>query len=330
MTKLSIVIPVYNVEKYLAKCLDSIIYPQIPDYEIIIINDGSTDSSPEIAEKYAQKYPSLIKLVSTPNGGLGHARTEGLAIASGEYIQFIDSDDYLAENAVPEILESLKLGYDMAIFDFVPVTESGRRLSYETGCKRDGMFSLEEYPELLFEYLSAWNKIYKKSLFTDNSITYPDRIWFEDFYTTPKLYAAAEKITHIGKPWYNYLQRPGSILRNKNLARNLEIIQVCDEVLGYYKSHGLYEKYSRQLEYTVLYNELITSTTRVNLGDKKSPVQAELLDYFLRNFPDYKSNPYINSMAPKLKLLMHLITHKHYGSVNLIMKLNNRIKKKNS
>ena len=85
---ISVIIPVYNVEKYLAKCLDSIIYPELSDYEIIVVNDGATDSSPAIAAEYEAKYPSLIRLISTPNGGLGAARNVGIRASRGDYLVF--------------------------------------------------------------------------------------------------------------------------------------------------------------------------------------------------------------------------------------------------
>ena len=105
MIKLSIVIPVYNVEKYLAKCLDSVIYPALDGYEVIVVNDGSTDGSGAIAAEYAAHYPGLLRLIEQENGGLGAARNTGLEAAEGEFVFFLDSDDSLREKAVPEMLE---------------------------------------------------------------------------------------------------------------------------------------------------------------------------------------------------------------------------------
>ena len=96
MPKLTVMIPVYNVENYLKKCLDSVIYPELGDYEIVLVNDGSTDKSGEICDEYAQRFPALIRVITTPNGGLGKARDVGIDAARGEYILFLDSDDYLS------------------------------------------------------------------------------------------------------------------------------------------------------------------------------------------------------------------------------------------
>ena len=328
MKKLSIIIPVYNVEKYLAKCLDSVIYPDLSGYEIIVVNDGSTDNSPAIANDYGAKYPKLIKIVDKENGGLGSARNAGLEAAQGEYVLFLDSDDWLAENAVAEILEETEKGFDIGVFDFIPVTEQGRQLAVIKGCEREGMFSFEEFPELLFSPPCACNKIWRRSLFEESSIRYPDRLWFEDLATIPGLYLNSKKILHINKTWYYYLQRSGSITNNKNLGRNTEMLTVCDMVLNYYKEHNVYAKYRPQLLYMCAYNELITSTTRVNLSDPKSEIQDELLNWFLQNFPDYAENEYIKSMPPKLKLLLNLTVKKRRKGIHSIMKLNNFLKKK--
>ena len=117
MPKLTVMIPVYNVENYLKKCLDSVIYPELDDYEIVLVNDGSTDKSGEICDEYAQRFPALIRVITTPNGGLGKARDVGIDAARGEYILFLDSDDYLAPGAVPEMMALLEKDFDMCFFD---------------------------------------------------------------------------------------------------------------------------------------------------------------------------------------------------------------------
>ena len=123
--RFSVVIPVYNVEKYLAKCLDSVIYPELEGYEIVVVNDGSTDSSLSVAEDYARRFPGLIRVISTENGGLGAARNVGLEAARGEFLLFLDSDDLLCEGALPEIMEKLKEDFDICIYGILSVTEEG-------------------------------------------------------------------------------------------------------------------------------------------------------------------------------------------------------------
>lgn len=127
MLKLSIIVPVYNVEKYLPKCIDSLICGD-GGYEIILINDGSTDGSPDILADYAARYPALIRIITTPNGGLGHARNTGIDAAMGGYLLFVDSDDYLSPDALGSILAALDDSFDICIFDILSVNESGKVL----------------------------------------------------------------------------------------------------------------------------------------------------------------------------------------------------------
>ena len=140
--KLSIVIPVYNTEAWLRKCLDSLLPKgtkdsgtdsgQTPELELVCVNDGSTDGSAAILREYAERYPPLITVIETPNGGLGHARNTGLEAAKGEYILFVDSDDYLTPGAVEEMLDVLdrNQGVDAVVFDLVHVDEAGNELRY--------------------------------------------------------------------------------------------------------------------------------------------------------------------------------------------------------
>lgn len=328
MPKLTVMIPVYNIEGYLEKCLNSVIYPQLPDYEIVLVNDGSTDSSGDICHRYAEKYPQLIRVIDTPNGGLGAARNVGIKAAEGEYILFLDSDDYLKEGAIPEIMETLSLGYDMCIFDIRSVSEDGRTLKYVHGCQKEGFLSLEEFPQLLFEMPSAWNKVYRRCLFTDNGIYYPGRVWYEDMYVTPWLYTKAKRIYSVHKDWHNYLQRAGSITNNKNTARNLEIIDAVNAMLDAYRREGLFEKYRTELEYSAFYNQVLTSVTRVNLADRNSEVQDRLVADYLSKFPDYEKNPYVKALPPKYRLIHLLIKARLRLPLHILMKLNNKIKGK--
>ena len=328
MKKLSVIIPVYNMENYIHKCLNSVIYPNVEDYEIVIVDDGSTDYSPFICEEFAVHYPNLIKFISTPNGGLGAARNVGVEHAEGEYLFFLDSDDYLDENALNEILEFIKEEADIYIFDFAPVTEEGKSLGITSGCDRIGKFSFEEYPELLFCPPNACNKIWKRSFFTQCSISFPGRVWFEDLHTIPKLYPLAKSICYTNKAWYKYLYRPGSITQTKNPSRCIEIIGAVDSVLEYYKAVDCFDKFHNELEYMALYHQVITSTTRVNLIDRKSDIQQKLYSDYVRKFPDYRKNPYVLSMPKKLKLLLFFIEHKMYFAFNITMRLNDIVKGK--
>lgn len=326
--KLSIIIPVYNTREYLAACLDSVLDSTCGDYEIVIVNDGSTDDSGIIAAGYASRYPNLIRVITTENGGLGTARNVGLEAAQGNYLLFVDSDDTLAKGALKEMLAAIDGSFDIGIFDILQVNPSGDTVGTIYGCTEGGDFTLEQSPRLLFEPPSACNKLFRRSLFVESGVRFPGRVWYEDLRTVPKLYPLAGSIRNLVKPWYRYLIRPGSITNNANVARNLEIIDAAQEIITYYKDAGLYARYENELCYMAFYNVFLTASVRVNAADPDSEVQEQLMHWFLQNFPDWRDNPYVKGLNAKHRLLTELLIKRKRKSVHMIMKLNDRAKNK--
>ncbi len=331
--KLSIIVPVYNTEAYLAVCLDSLLDNELlkeEAYEIITVNDGSTDGSRKILAEYSKRFPESIRIADTPNGGLGHARNTGLALAKGDWLLFVDSDDYLTAGAVREIFEAVDAAEqteaDVAVFDFVHVDERGNTLASFSGCERDEPFSLKGYPEFLFSPMNAVNKLWRRTLFTETGIHFPDRLWFEDLATSPKLYLHSKRFLPVHRAWYCYLQRRGSITNSTSAARNTEMITVTDSVLDYYREQGMWTRYRGQLAYTFFYHEFLTSVTRVNLIDPGSSIQRMLRDDYMARFPDYRDNPYFQAAPKKYRLLEKLIRHGNWPAVHLLMKTNNIMK----
>ncbi|MBQ3466948.1 MAG: glycosyltransferase [Oscillospiraceae bacterium] len=324
--RLSIIVPVYNTEAYVAKCLDSLIEPDLGGYEIIAVNDGSTDSSGQVVRRYGERYPDLVKVVDTSNGGLSHARNVGIEASEADYLLFIDSDDFVSDRAVCEILQVLEQDMDIAVFDFVHVNESGEVTAAFDGSGRTEAFTLEEYPEFLFCPHNAVNKIWKRSLFTEHGIRFAEGLWYEDLATSPKLYPLAQRILPVHQAWYRYLQRQGSITNNRSTARNDEMITVAKLVIDWYRETGRYERYREQLCYKFFYEEYLAAVCRANLIDPKSPVQAALRDDFIRNFPDYRENPYVRKAPKKYQLLDRLIRTGNWKTVHAIMSLNKTVK----
>lgn len=326
--KLSIIIPVYNTRDYLAACLDSVVDSACGDYEIVIVNDGSTDDSGIIAADWADRYPALIRFITTENGGLGAARNTGLEAAKGDYLLFVDSDDTLSNGALREMLAALDGSFDIGIFDILQVNPSGDTVCTLCGCTEGGDFTLSESPRLLFEPPSACNKLFRRSLFLDSGVRFPGRVWFEDLRTVPKLYPRAGTIRNLAKPWYRYLIRPGSITNNANVGRNLEIIDAAQEIITYYKAAGLYERFEDELCYMAFYNVFLTASVRVNAADADSEVQEQLMQWFLQRFPRWRDNPYVKGLSGRHRLLTELLMKRRRKSVHLIMKLNDRAKNK--
>ena len=320
--KLSIVVPVYNTRDYLAACLDSVLYPELGDYEVIIVNDGSTDDSAEIARSYTERFPELFRLITTENGGLGAARNVGIENARGDFLLFLDSDDALADGALPEILEAIDGSFDIGIYDLLEVNPAGAVIGTIGGSGEGGDFRLEDYPALLTQPPSACNKLFRRSLFLDSGIRFPGRVWFEDLRTVPQLYPLAGTIRYMPRPWYRYLVRPGSITNTANTARNLEILDAVEDLMGWYRDAGLYAKYEEELFAMAHYNAFLTSSVRVNAIDPGSDVQEKLLQWFLAAFPNWRENPYLRRWPKKHRLLVNLIVHRQRLLLHGLLKLN--------
>ncbi len=221
MLKLSLIVPVYNVERYLVKCLNSLLGQDIAtdDYEIIVVNDGSTDSSADIAEQFAEKYPN-IQSIHQKNRGLGGARNTGIQYANGKYIQFVDSDDYLAPNVLAGLLRKMDdEELDILRFKYQNVNEKGDILSSRKGKQFvdyrdevcDGMHFLANR---LGYACYAWQFIIKTALLKNPENRFCEGIYFEDTEWTPRILIQAKRVTSIDKIVYNYLVREGSITKS--------------------------------------------------------------------------------------------------------------------
>ena len=336
--KLSIVIPVYNTQSWLPKCLDSLLPKEAersgadsehrPELELVCVNDGSTDGSGAILRDYAGRYPAFITLIETPNGGLGHARNAGLEAAKGEYVLFVDSDDWLAPGAAEEMLEILNRnpGVDAVVFDLMYVDGEGNELRCMQGTEHESEFSFASDPAFLFSPHNAVNKLWKRELFLASGIRFPDRMWFEDLATVPKLCLQLKRILPVRRAWYRYYQRPGSIMSAAQAARNLDMLSVAETVERYYREEGAFERCLPELTYKFWYEELLASVTRVNRIDPHSDIQGQLRDDYLRRFPEYKKCSYVRHAPLRLRLLADAICRGDWRAVRLMTDLNSKRK----
>lgn len=221
---ISIVIPVYNVDKYLSTCLDSVVNQTYPQLEIILVNDGSTDSSPEICDDYAQK-DSRIKVVHKENGGLSDARNFGLKNATGEFMALIDSDDAIALSFC-EVLLKTALHHDAEIIegDFVKFENDDEiKLQQDPSIGQELIFETEEALELLIKgeiKQTVWNKLYKKEVI--EGVSFEKGRKHEDEFWTYQIIGKAKKIVKITNVLYFYRQRQESIMGQKYSLERLD------------------------------------------------------------------------------------------------------------
>ena len=319
---ISVVVPVYNVQDYLKGCLDSILRNDLADCEIILVDDGATDRSGEICDSYAAEHPGLIRVIHQENGGLGAARNTGMREAKGDWLLFVDSDDKIVPETVSVLKKRVSEQVDIIAFQFLHDDGENPPEPRESGAAAtEKPFALTERKSELLALPSAWMRLWRRSLFLNNGIEYPSRVWYEDIRTTAKLLPLARGIIVLPDHLYAYLERPGSIMNNAKLARNQEILEAMDDILSWYREQGLYSAYSAELEALTVQHVLLAASVRVARADPKHPLLQTFREYTDRNFPNWIANPYLKELPRGKALALRLIRGRHFRLVSLLFKL---------
>ena len=324
--KFSVVIPVYNVKDYLEKCVKSVVAQHCDDYEVLLVDDGSTDGSGELCDTLTALAPERIRVIHKPNGGLGDARNVGMEHACGDYLVFLDSDDYIDETMLEELSVKIDETHaDIITFGFHVDQEGDTSKIIIDPLPEDRVFILKDTPELLLALPNAWNRIYNREFFIKSGIRYPGRVWFEDIRTTMKLFALADSVVSVHRPYYYYLVRQNSITRNKNVDRNREIIEAFDDLLGWYQENGLFETYRDELCRLTIDHVFLAASVRVLMGDPKHPLLGEFYQYLRQHFPNYKENKYLPQLPRAKKLAFRMLEHKQYRLLAWMFRMKNKL-----
>lgn len=233
MNKFSIIVPVYNTESYLVRCLDSILNQTYDNYEIIIVNDGSTDGSKKIITDYQKQYPEKIKVINKKNGGLSSARNKGVSKADGDYILFVDSDDYIEKGLLKTLNTKTKDFPDLIRFQIKEINNDKicmyRELPFET-IKGDKAFN----KIVKYHYVEpAWCYAYRKVFYKENKFSFAEGKYHEDFGLIPYVIMRASKVKSIGYVGYNYVIRSGSIMTQVNYEKSKKKVE---DFLFHYKN----------------------------------------------------------------------------------------------
>ena len=241
MLKLSIVIPVYNVEKYIGKCLDTCLDQDLSkdEYEIVVVDDGSPDNSSAIVEEYIQRYRN-IRLIHRKNGGLSAARNTGLKEAQGKYVWFVDSDDWIESNCLSCLVEQAEeKDLDVLCFGLQLVYPDGRTAPYNIRYEEsDKVYKGEDFICKVKMPAAAWVALYKREYLIGNKLCFMEGILHEDQEFTPRAYSLATSISYINKVVYNYNQRDGGIMKsNRNKQRAIDLLKVAKSLHSFTNSH---------------------------------------------------------------------------------------------
>ena len=292
---ISVVVPIYNVAEYLNECIDSILAQDYKTIEVILVDDGSTDDSKKICKEYAKKY-SFVHVIHQKNAGLSAARNRGLSVAKGEYICFVDSDDYLLPGYLSELLKAAKknnasisvCGYG----DIVPAekTISGEEATIQFLTKQENIDIL------------AWNKLYRLSIFKNYDITYPEGKKNEDNLTTYKLYTHANSVTYIAKSLYYYRERENSITKTINEVERLKMRELAaKEAQQYLRGNYILKKAAA----VALLTAKFAFIDKAIAGKIDRNYLSLARNWILEHKSEYKDNEFVNK---KLKLYFVLLS----------------------
>ena len=317
MPKVSVIVPIYNVEKYLEKCINSLLSQTLEDIQIILVNDGSRDNSGNIAREYEKNNKNRIIYVEKENGGLSDARNYGLKYATGDFIAFLDSDDYIEKNAYEEM-------YNKAIEENADYVECDFIWEFPNKIRVDKQYPYKNKKEMLsFVRVVAWNKLIKRQLITDNNLEFPKGLRYEDVEFTYKLIPFVNKFAYVDKPFIHYVQREGSIANVQN-ERTAEIFTVLDNVIEFYKKNNIYEEYRDELEYNYARYLLCSSLKRMcKIKDKtiREKLLTESWERLNLNFPNWKENVILKTVNIGKNKYMRTVNKSTYKIYSKILEI---------
>lgn len=311
--KVSIILPVYNVEKYLSACLDSLLAQTLEEIEIVAVNDGSTDGSLQILQAYQSLNPEKLFIFSTENHGVSRARNYGFAHSHGEYVWFVDSDDFVEPDACRLLYEKATAdGNDLVLFRYYNVdSETGVRKEYIASCHNQNFRVADKPYELPAISPYPWIKFIHRDLF--NGLCFPEGIRFEDLPVAYLLAVKARSIGYVDQCFYNYRKNVGflSRLTPSTLHIRNAIIFMKEEM----EKLGLFEQYQTELDFIAVrhfFYRFWKLLTNYETDQKELKLQLinELFDYMESNIPDWENNHYVRySLPPHIGRLLCL-----YGS----------------
>ncbi len=323
MVSVSVIVPVYRVEKYLDRCLDSLVNQTLEEIEIIVVNDGSPDNSQAIIDRYVNNYPNRVFGYIKPNGGLSDARNFGIQYARGAYIGFVDSDDYIDLEMYERMYtKALVEDADLVICDIMYEWEQTNRTMLMKGLK--DIAGVSKKKSAFLSPLFAWNKLYHRKFFFENKFRYPLNLWYEDIPVTLPIFTQANTITYINEAFVHYVQRSNSIMGSGENPKQYDIFQIIENTLKYLKSNLLIKEYYEEFEYVcieqlILYGgfRFLKSKDYVNLFDNS-------FKFMSLNFPSWKSNRYITSLPKKYQAYLKLINKQIIHILRILFKIKYR------
>ena len=301
--KVSVIVPVYHVEAYLEECLQSLVNQTLQQIEIIVVNDGSPDSSQRIIDRFAEAYPEKIRSFQKANGGLSDARNFGIQHAQGEYLGFVDSDDYVD----PSFYELL---YNRAVRDNAQVVCCGYSTVHEECIVKKfynsavfGRDVLSSPRLLVYANSFAWNKLYRLDFWQANGFSFPAGQWFEDSALIYNVMLAANKVSFVNYPLYSYRRTRKDAITRRPDPRIFDVFKSAESIVRCYQQHNAFDVAKDTLELLCIRH--ITARLKLLPGcSHKSMARkyvCEMFRFLDLHFPAWRADSYLHPRNPNFR-----------------------------
>lgn len=312
--KISVIVPFFNAEEYLEKCLTSLVNQTLKDIEIVLINDGSIDNSEKIVEKYLKKYSDKIIYRKKVNEGQGIARNDGIKLSTGEFVSFVDSDDYIDLTMFEKL-------YNKALEEQSDIVATTGFIEITNGIAIDKKYKFNDDNPLVRYILNNSGpvaKIIKRDIILKNNLFFPKLRAYEDIAIVPLWGIYAKKISYVEESLYHYLIHSGSTM--KQIKYNKKLIDIFESLEQLYNKFTIQkkDKYKDELEWIYIEHLLHAATLRFLKFDKISEIK-KINSIVKKRFPKWYKNKYYKRQSIKYKIVCMLIYKQHFKLLKLLV-----------
>jgi glycosyltransferase involved in cell wall biosynthesis len=318
--KVSVIVPVYNVEKYLYRCLNSLVNQTLTEIQIIVINDGATDQSQDIINSFVINYPTKVFSYIKSNGGLGDARNYGLQFVKSNYLGFVDSDDYVEFDMYEQLFDKIQTeNAEIAICDIEYEWENSVRRNVLKGFKKANNLKIIE--SLFLSPLFAWNKLYLFSLFENLDLRYPQRLWYEDIPVTIPFFASINKVAYVEIVLIHYMQRENSIMASYDNIKIFDIFDILEITEKRLKDLDNYDKLESEIEFLYIEQLLLFGAFRFYKSKFADELIQKSLSLMKVKYKDWKSNKYIKTLPFRYRVYLTTLNGFTYRIYKMYVKI---------
>lgn len=310
MTRLSLIVPVFNTAPFLGDCLASVLKAAPPHgVEVLLFDDGSTDESYSIAKDYADRYPRLFRALQGEHGGLSAARNRALSYATGDYIAFLDSDDRLAPAYFSRLFQAMEKAPDLILLHHSMLTEKGLSVPHPFSSPDPAKAALLAPP-------MVWLRVCGRALLEGEA--FAEGLWYEDLDLSLRLTLKARSFSVVEEPLYHYRQRTNSLSQCTHSPHTEDIFPIMARVLATVEKEGALKKYHSELEWLFIQHLLRSAALRFAHRPDAVALFARLADTVAQTFPTWRSNPYLKKSSFPLRTAVRLCATGHPRLLHLL------------